>query len=149
LTHKRSRLIFVAVAIVFLAVIGSAIPRESAVVPAWKIRVVDEAGKPYVGLQVRQAWKHYSLELEGGRNMEDRWTDASGYVEFPARTLRLSLLSRAYRLVFTSGLKLLHGSTGIQADVAATGPQGYESVRYVPGKLPPERLVLPRKDEDL
>jgi hypothetical protein len=128
-----------------LLLIGITYPFESKVVPAWRIQVIDEAGKPYAGMEVSQAWKHYSLELEGGENMETRWTDASGYVEFPERTLRLSLLSRAFRMAFTRAAKLLHGSTGISADIAATGPQGYKSVEYVPGKPLPEQLVLPSK----
>lgn len=144
----RSRRVFIVLISAALVAVGFAYPVESTVVPAWKIRVVDEAGRPYAGMSVSQAWKHYSLELEGGENMESRWTDGDGYVEFPERTLRMSLLSRAFRLAFTKVKTLFHGSTGISADVAATGPQGYKSVEYVPSKSPPEQLVLPRKDED-
>lgn len=144
--YGRSRLVFIVVIIAALAAIGSAVPFESTVVPVWKIRVVDEAGKPYAGMGVSEGWKHYSLELEDGGHYETRWTDDAGYVEFPKRTLKLSLLSRIFRTTLTHALKLLHGSTGISADIAATGPQGHKSVEYVPGKPPPEQLVLPSKE---
>jgi hypothetical protein len=42
---------------------------------------------------------------------------------------------------------LAHGSTGISATVFTSGPQGYKSVEYVPGKPLPEQMVLPRGDE--
>jgi hypothetical protein len=134
--------------ITVLAAVGMLWPFESTVVPAWKIRVVDETGKPYTGMAVSQAWKHYSLELDDSENMESRWTDGSGYVEFPARTIKLSLLSRAFRIALTKVKTLFHGSTGISADVAATGPQGYKAVKYTQGKPPPEQLVLPSKDKN-
>lgn len=149
MSSKLSRRLFIILIIAVLVVVGLAYPFNSTVVPAWRIRVVDEAGSPYAGMEVSQAWKHYSLELEGGENMETRSTDASGYVEFPERTLKLSLLSRTLRMAFTRAAKLLHGSTGISADVSATGPQGSRSVEYVPGKPPPEQLVLPSKGQDL
>lgn len=136
------------VLVAVLLVVGIVYPFNSTVVPAWRIRVVDEAAKPNAGMEVSQAWKHYSLELEDGENMETRSTDAGGYVEFPERTLRLSVLSRTFRIAFTRAAKLLHGSTGIRARVTATGPQDIESVEYVPGTAPPEQLVLPSKDED-
>jgi hypothetical protein len=146
MSYGRSRLVFIIVLIVAPAVIGSAFPFESSVVPSWKIRVVDESGKPYARMKVSQAWKHYSLELEDGENMESLWTDDAGYVEFPERTLKLSLLSRTLLTSLTYALTLLHSSTGISADVAATGPQGYKSVEYVPGKPPPKQLVLHSKE---
>lgn len=148
MNSRRSRRVVVVLIIAALVVLGLVYPFKSTVVPAWRIRVVDEAGRPYAGMEVSQAWKHYSLELEGGENMETRSTDASGYVEFPERTLRLSLLSRTLRTTFTRAAKLLHGSTGIHARVVATGPQDIKSVEYVPGKPPPEQLVLPSKDKE-
>jgi hypothetical protein len=40
-------------------------------------------------------------------------------------------------------MKLAHGGFGVHAYVHASGPQGYAEVNYVPGKPPPEQLVLP------
>src|SRR5882672_1607716 len=121
-----------------VAVIGAAVliaallPYKTTVVPAWRLRVVDENGHPYAGKQVRQTWKHYSLELDAGDNLEDRWTDENGYVAFPERTIRASFLGRVILTTFNTGMTLAHGSIGIHADVAATGPQGYKRLEYDP-----------------
>ncbi|HEX7772177.1 MAG TPA: hypothetical protein VF435_07120 [Pyrinomonadaceae bacterium] len=119
-------------------------PIETTVVPIWKIRVIDEHGTGYEGIRIVEFWKHYSLELQDGENGEERWTDGSGVVEFPRRTIRLSILSRLARTSITGLLRYLHGSTGIHAYVMATGPQGIKDLNYDPKKPPPETLVLPR-----
>jgi hypothetical protein len=121
-------------------------PFESTVVPAWRLRAVDERGDPYVGKQVRQAWKHYSLELDAGENMEDQFTDGNGYVTFPERSIRTPLLWRAVLTTVRAALTVAHGGYGIHADVAATGPRGYKSVTYDPNKPPPDLIVLPPKE---
>jgi len=134
------------VALVLLLLIAT-YPLETTVVPAWRIRVVDEQARPYARLKVMQAWKHYTLELGDSENMEDRWTDNSGYVEFPARTIKVTIIGRALRIFTTFVSVVLHGSVGIHADLAAVGPNGYKSVEYVPGKSPPGQLVLPRNEK--
>ena len=133
---------------IVLLVIIVVYPFETTVVPAWGFRVVDEEGKPYVGKQVRQLWKHYSLEFESGQNGEFQVTDSEGFVSFPERTIRASLLWRMIVPAIKTVLTLAHGSTGIDAYVSTSGPQGYKSVEYVPGKPLPERIVLPRKDKE-
>jgi hypothetical protein len=145
LKSGRYQRVFIGWIIAAVVVAGLAYPFKSTVVPTWKIQVVDQQGRPYTNLRVRQAWKHYSLELEVGENIDDRWTDRDGYVEFPERTIKLSLLSRTFRMILTSVRTLFHGSTGISADIAATGPLGYKSVEYIPSK-PPEKLVLPTQE---
>ena len=134
--------------VIVLALILIAYPFKSTVIPAWRLRVVNEKGEPYIGKKVRQAWKHYSLELDTAENMEDRWTDHNGYVAFPERTIRANLLWRTIVPLWSTVMMLAHGSTGISADVAASGPQGYESVKYVPNKPLPEQLVLPSENKD-
>lgn len=129
-----------------LLVIGCGFfPFETTVVPHWKLRVIDENGVPYDSLMVEEIWKHYSLELEAGTNGEERWTDKNGDVEFPRRTIRMSLLGRLFRMTIARLNRLLHGSTGIHAYIMATGPQGIKTIDYEPNKPPPETLVLPRQ----
>jgi hypothetical protein len=135
---SRRRALLLALIILFL------VPYPTTVVPEWRVRVVDEAGRPYAGMGVSQGWQHYSLELEGGGNYETRRTDGDGYVTFPKRTLWAGLLSRGFRRASTAAMSIAHGGGGIHADIAATGPQGYKSVEYTPGKPPPPELVLPR-----
>jgi hypothetical protein len=128
-----------------LLLFGLFYPIETTVVPAWKLRVIDENGVPYQGLRVVESWKHYSLELEGGTNGEERWTDKDGYVEFPIRTLSMSILGRLVRTALTSIKRYMHGGTGIHAYIMATGPLGTKDINYEPNKPPPDTLVLPRQ----
>lgn len=129
-----------------MLVVVAMYPFETTVVPGWRLRVVDENGKPYVGKQVRQAWKHYTLDREPGTNMEDQFTDGDGQVTFPERIIRANLFSRVMLTTYSALMTFAHGSYGIHADVAASGPQGYKSVAYVPGKPLPEQIVLPSKE---
>jgi hypothetical protein len=119
------------------------VPYPTTVVPEWRVRVVDEVGRPYAEMEVSQGWKNYSLELEDGENMETGRTDGDGYVTFPKRTFWAGLLSRGFRRAFTTAMSIAHGGGGIHADIATTGPQGYKSVEYMPDKPPPPELVLP------
>ena len=131
-------------ALLLAIVILLLVPFPSTVVPEWRVRVVDESGRPYAGMRVSEGWKHYSLELEAGGNYETCQTDGGGYVTFPRRTFWAGLMSRVLRTAFTKAMTIMHGSVGIHADIAATGPQGYKSVEYTPGEPPPPELVLPR-----
>jgi hypothetical protein len=124
-------------------------PFKTTVVPAWRLRVVDEKDSPYGGKQVRQAWKHYSIEINGTDNLDDRWTDTDGYVTFPERSIRASILRRIVFTSFSAVMTLAHGSMGIHARVAATGPKGYTSVEYIQGTPPPKRLVLPSEESEI
>lgn len=140
----RKKLFLVLLA--FLIVSGF-YPFETTVVSTWKLRVIDEHGVPYEGLRVVEYWKHYSLELEAGQNAEERWTDRNGYLEFPRRSIRMSVLGRLFRMAITSlNRRFLHGSTGIHASIMATGPQGIRTIDYEPNKPLPDTLVLPRRE---
>jgi hypothetical protein len=121
------------------------VPIPSTVVPEWRIRIIDQEGKPYPENFVRQSWKHYSLDLSSGTNLEDRWTDADGYVQFPERTIRACLLQRVSFPAWPHLMTLAHGSTGIRADVMVWGSDTYAiDADYVPGKPLPEAIILPR-----
>lgn len=139
---------FLVVVLVFLFVVGCGLyPFDTTVVPAWKLRVIDEHGVSYEGIRVVESWKDYSLELEAGMNGEERWTDRNGVVEFPQRTIRMSIFGRIFRMSITRINRLLHGSTGIHAYIMATGPQGTRDIDYKPNKPPPDTLVLPRHEK--
>jgi hypothetical protein len=135
---RRWLLLFILV----LPLLALAYPFETTVVPEWKIRVVDEIGNPFVGARVVQQWDHYSLGIGGG---EEKWADEDGYVVFPKRTARSSLLYRILRTSWAALMKLAHGSTGIRATVWATTPRvSSDSVEYQEGKALPEVIVLRR-----
>jgi hypothetical protein len=118
-------------------------PFETTVVPAWKVKVVNEAGVAYPGLRVVQYWKHYSLELTGGMNGEERHTDRDGLVHFPRRTIRMPLIGRIGLTALATVSRLFHGSTGVRSYIMATGPTGMKELVYEEDQPPPESLVLP------
>ena len=67
------------------------------VVPPWRIQVTNEDGEPLKNEPIRQTWNDYSLEFSPvSAHEEDSTTDLNGYVEFPERTIRISLLSFIY-----------------------------------------------------
>jgi hypothetical protein len=120
-------------------------PLETVDVPAWKLRIVNERGTPYAGIEVTQAWKNYTLETQAGQNFDTRITDNDGYVEFPERRTRASVTRRVFLTIYSALMKLAHGGFGVHAYVHASGPTGYRSVDYTPGKPPPAELVLPTR----
>lgn len=132
-----------AILILVLVLLGGLYPYESTVVPAWKLRIVDEQERPYADVAATQAWKDYTLETEAGQNLDTRLTNKDGYVEFPERRIRASIVRRVFLTIFSAALTLAHGGFGIHAYVHASGPQGYRAVDYVPGKPPAGQLVLP------
>lgn len=93
-----------------------------------------------------QAWKDYSLEIKVGQNLDIRSTNTDGYVEFPKREIRASVLERVALTLWSALMTLAHGSVGVKAYVHASGPQGYGEVNYERGKPVPTQLVLPSEN---
>ena len=129
------------IGLLLLVVIGF-LPYETSSVPAWKMRIVDEYENPYGQLKATQVWKDYNLEIGIQEHEEIRYTDQNGYVTFPERRLKASLLWRIVSASVSFLLKLAHGGSGVHAYVFANGPDGYADVRYIPGAPPPNKLVL-------
>jgi len=111
------------------------IPFPTTAVPEWRVRVIDPEGEPVAGVWVRQAWKHYSLQLEGGENFDERWSDKNGYVVFPEKRITKGLLHRIVLIALTGLLTLAHGSTGVHASVwAVTDKCSSEFLDYAASK---------------
>ena len=117
-------------------------PFESVVLPVWKLRVVDMSGNACPNMQVNQGWSHYSLRLQSPGDSEFRFTNQSGDVQFPARTIRASLLRRTVVPIIAHVMVIAHGSTGIHGYVFATGMRDGPFMNYEPGKQLPSRLVV-------
>ena len=75
--------------------------------------------------------------------MDIRLTNPDGYVEFPKRQIRASVIKRISLTSLSALLTLAHGGFGVRAYVHASGTQGYGEVNYEPGKPVPAQLVLP------
>ncbi|MDQ4120756.1 MAG: hypothetical protein M3209_04845 [Acidobacteriota bacterium] len=119
------------------------VPFPTTVVPEWKVRVVDQNGKPFVGEAVREYWQHYSLESSG--HQEERLTDENGYVVFPKRTIWSPLLWRIVSTSLAAVSTLAHGSMGIDAWLMVVGYSTGGGARdYKPGEPLPNEIVLQR-----
>lgn len=125
-------------------------PIQTTIVPDWRIRVVEENENPVRRLKVRQAWKHYSLEITAGEHIEDRWTDEEGFVCFPKRTIRSSLLMRLLAPIINTVLTWEHTGFGRSASITIWGPDGTPvSTEYKPDQPLAEKLVLPRSNPSI
>ena len=60
-------------------------PYKTITVPAWRLRFVDEVGKPFSSLPVSETWRNYSVEVAD--HHADGATDKDGYVEFREHAL--------------------------------------------------------------
>ncbi len=69
-------------------------PFKTTTVPAWSVRVVDDAGSPVGDINVTEHWQDYPLELSGQE--EARRTNRDGMATFDTRTLRANLARRLF-----------------------------------------------------
>jgi hypothetical protein len=115
-------------------------PFESIVVPAWKLQVVDVNENVCRNMRVTQSWGHYSLYLDGADQSEDRFTDMSGHVEFPERTIRAGLLRRIVVPVVAHILVIAHGSVGASGAVWASGIKDIAWLSYRAGEPLPDKM---------
>lgn len=113
-------------------------PFEWTVVPEWKIRVVDQARKPVANMVVTERWRHHSLEFQG--HLENRTTDSDGYVIFPHRAIRASLVFRA--VGWGVAHLNVHGRSGPEASTTVDGDYGDSD--YSPGK-PLRKVIVVRR----
>jgi hypothetical protein len=90
-------------------------PWQSTVAPAVRIQVLDEAGEPARGVIVKQDWGHFNLNSDGH---EYARTDDNGYVAFPERYVRGSLLRR---VLMPAWDLLSHGGIGPRGSIWAHG----------------------------
>lgn len=85
---KRILIVILVAALILLT--ASLIPIQRAPVPEWRIQIVNEAGSPVPHVDVHEEWMDFGRE---SHTMVDvRSSDANGWVVFPARTSRASIL---------------------------------------------------------
>jgi len=138
------------IVILMLVIVATLVPFNTTLVKEWRIRVVDEARNPYKGKLVRQFCGSYTLGIfpcdQAGDSIQ--LTDENGYVVFPERKIRASLISRGGRSIFNLFNLVVHGSYGVDIYVDSSGPQGYKTLKYVSGEQPPTELVLPSESRE-
>jgi hypothetical protein len=116
------------------------------IVPAWKIQIVDQAGKPVRNVLVRQACQDYDIEDNG--HEADARSDENGYVTFPERREpHVSKLVRTKNRLKNMRELGVHASYGVYAYVMAWGQivgckmlEG--NVDYERGKPLPTKLQM-------
>lgn len=133
------------IAVILICILALFIPFPTTVVPTWKLRVVDVEGNPCANKQVNEGWGHYSLEIIGDvGGSEYRFTDSSGYVEFPKRIIYANLIWRIVAPVIAYASVIAHGSVGIDAYVFSTGMKDGPFLNYKPGKPLPDKIIVDR-----
>jgi len=125
--QMRNRLTWrVVVLVTLLFAVVFAYPFKRTTVPQWRVRVLDEKGSPMRGIAIRETWQYYGLEPQA--HVQEIPSDADGYIQFPARIIRASLLrSGIARCVTTLGV---HASRGPSASLYALGD--YKQVSETP-----------------
>lgn len=138
---RQSWLFWIAVGSIAFVIL---FPFKTTVVPAWKIRVIDEDGKPIAGTSVREYWHHYSVESEG--HEQDLSTDDNGYVTFPSCTVRASIVRRIAGPILNVLDQGAHASFGPSA-MLMIWQEGFEPsyVMYAPNESLPEQIILQRR----
>ncbi|HXD30074.1 MAG TPA: hypothetical protein VN643_03090 [Pyrinomonadaceae bacterium] len=139
--RRWRRLLAGAIVLVFLFLIY---PFQSTIVPRWRVRVVDESGAQVPGISVTQHWQHYLIESDG--HEEARQTDASGVVEFPARAVRASLITRLVDGILNVLTQRGTARFGPYASLVVWGSRDHETAvaSYVPGTSPQPEVIVHR-----
>jgi hypothetical protein len=119
-------------------------PIETTLVPNWRLRVIDETGKPCPNRQVNQGWKHYSIDLSAGSEGEYRFTNSEGYVEFPRRSIKATLAQRIVNPLIAYARVIAHGSVGISGYVFTSGMKNGPWLDYKPGEAMPGTILVDR-----
>lgn len=137
--------VFVGIIIIFLL---SLIPFNTTFLPEMTIRVVDENGRPYVGELASQYCTNYTMGIHPCEDVEDasKPTDVNGYVTFPARKLRASLLYRLVRPVAGLLLWVANGEYGTNASIVAGNATSTRHVDFRPEGPYPAEIIVPSKE---
>ena len=77
-----------------------AYPFNVTVVPEWNVKVVDENGKPLTGAYVLEFADQWTLDMHFEQAI---CSDKNGAAHFPRRTVRASVLTRAFKLISKFG----------------------------------------------
>jgi hypothetical protein len=94
------------------------LPWKNSIAPAIRLEVLDEAGNPAIGVRVEQDWEYFAIGSE--RQREVSRTDSAGYVSFPERSVRISVVRQM--LSFVRSLRPHGHEFGPYASMEAHGP---------------------------
>ena len=94
-------------------------PMKVTVMPAYRVTIIDQFGKPMAGAGVSELWWQTSAERR--QHLEQAQTNAEGKAAFPERTLRAAVLERMIGCLSYLGREGLAASCGSQSSISAAG----------------------------
>ncbi len=104
-------------------------PFKTIVVPAWSLRVIDHLEQPVAAVKVTEHWQNYLLEPNGHEELKS--TLGNGEVEFPERTIRASLFTRAIARIVKATRSGAQKRTDCYASVVVWGSKDFETTAAV------------------
>ena len=136
--HARGALVALLVLLLVLF-----FPFKTTIVPEWSLKVVNEEGGAVGDINVTEHWQHYLLESASHEDL--RRAGSSGMVSFPERSIRASLVSRAWATVSRIRQDGWHARRMPAASIVVWGNKGYAvSVAvYNPNELPQSHVIVP------
>ena len=119
-------------------------PFQSTTVPRWRLRILDDEGAQVSGISVTEHWQHYLIESDG--HEEVRKTDRNGLVEFPARTVRASIITRIIDALLNFSSEGRSARLGPYASLVIWGSRDYETAVtiYKPGAPLQDEVIVHR-----
>lgn len=118
-------------------------PFQTTIVPEWTLKVVDEEGAAVREVNVTEHWQHFLLENEAHEELKP--VADNGSVEFPARTIRASLMRRGVATI----RRIEHGGWRARRSPAASivvwGNKEYATTVavYDASHLPQSHVTVP------
>ena len=130
---------------ILLVLIVLLYPFQTTIVPRWRVHVIDESGARVSGINVTEHWQHYLIESEG--HEEARQTDETGVVDFPARKVRASLVTRFIDVIFNLLGEGKKARFGPYASLVIWGSRDHETAvaSYTPGTPPQTEVIVHRQ----
>ena len=137
--EPRRRAILVVILLLLLVLV--VYPFQMTIVPAWDLRVVDEAAASVGAINVTEHWRHYLFETYSHEDL--RQTEADGRVSFPERTMRASLLRRGLATISRMASEGRRARRDASASIVVWGSNDYETTVavYENGEVQSEIIV--------
>lgn len=118
-------------------------PFKTTIVPEWGLKVVDEEGAPVPDVNVTEHWQHYLFESASHEDVQR--AGANGLVKFPARSIRASLIGRAWATISRIKRDGWYARRTPAASIVVWGNKDYATTVavYNPSELPQSHILVP------
>jgi hypothetical protein len=143
----KHNLKFVVILLVASALVVVFLPWKTKVVPAVRIQVFDETGKPAARVRVEQEWVYTALDSYFQNAVTE--SDSDGYVAFPERTIRISPARKTIGFMANMLPLMCAYGFGASGSISAHGvdSQSYDIVICDVNNPNPRPLKLTRRDD--